>query len=163
MQNPPGSYPPQQGYQPGGYQTPGGYPPAGPTGGKTQTLNLDYNVAACLSYIPICLINPIVPIIWLVTEPKSNKFVRFHALQALFLLGFYIVGMIAVVIVSAIIGIVLGLASENLAALAGIVGVLGYFAVILAFLGLSIMGAVKGYGNQMWKAPIVGNLAEKNA
>jgi len=162
MQNPPGSYPPNQGYQPGGYNTPGGYPPA-PTGGKTKTLNLDYNVAACLSYIPICLINPIVPIIWLVTEPKTNKFVRFHALQALFLLGAYIVSMIGVVVIAAIIGIILGMASDSLAALAGLIGVIGYFVVILSFLGLSIMGAVKGYGGQMWKAPIIGNLAEKNA
>jgi uncharacterized membrane protein len=163
MQNPPGSYPPQQGYQPGGFQQPGGYPPAGPVSGKTQVLGLDYNVAAGLGYIPLCLLNPIVPILWLVTEPKTNKFVRFHALQALFLLGFYIVGIIAVVIVAAVLGIVLGMASETLAAIAGIIGVVGYVGVILAFLGLSIVGAVKGFGGQQWKMPIIGNLAEKNA
>lgn len=159
---PPGSYPPpQQGQQPGGFQ-PGGYPP-GPPAGKTKTLNLDYNVAAGLSYIPICLLNPIVPIIWLVTEPKENKFVRFHALQALFLVAFYIVGMIVIGIVGAILGAVLGVASEALAAIAGIIALLGYLAVVLGFLVMSVIGIIKGFGGQIWKAPIIGNLAEKNA
>ena len=122
MQNPPGgSYPPQQGQQQGGFQQPGGYPPMGPVSGKTQTLGLDYNVAAGLCYIPLCLINPIVPIIWIVTEPKSNKFVRFHAFQALFLAITYIVAIIAVVVVFAILGLALGMASETLAAVIGLV------------------------------------------
>src|SRR5215203_2007422 len=107
MQNPPGSYPPQQGYQPGGFQQPGGYPPAGPVSGKTQVLGLDFNVAAGLGYIPICALNLIAPILWLVTEPKTSKFVRFHAMQSLFLLAFTFVGIIAVVLVSMILGFVL--------------------------------------------------------
>ena len=163
MQNPPGSYPPQQGYQPGGFQQPGGYPPAGPVSGKTQVLGLDYNVAAGLGYIPICALNLIVPILWLVTEPKTSKFVRFHALQSLFLVAFTIVGIIAVVIIATVLGLVLGAISETLALIAGIIGVIGYAAVILSYLGLTIMGAVKAFGGQQWKAPIVGNLADKNS
>ncbi len=162
MQNPPGSYPPQQGYTPGGFQQPGGYPP-GPPVGKTQTLNLDYNVAAGLSYLPVCLINPIAPIIWLTTEPKENRFVRFHAMQALFLLGMTIAGIIGVVVVFGILGAVLSTVSEALAAIVGLIGFLAYIGVFLAFIGLSIMGIVKGWSGQVWKMPIIGNLAEKNS
>ena len=163
MQNPPpGSYPPPQGYSPGGYQ-PGGYPPPGPPAGKTKTLNLDYNVAAGLGYLPICLINPILPIIMLVTEPKENKFVRFHAMQALFLLGGYIVSIIAVAILATVLTLVGATMSETLGAILGLVGGLLYFAVIIAFLVLSVVGIIKAWGGNIWRAPIIGGLADKNS
>jgi uncharacterized membrane protein len=158
---PPGSYPPPQHQAPGGFQ-PGGYPP-GPPAGKTKTLNLDYNVAAGLGYLPICLINPILPIVMLVTEPKENKFVRFHAMQALFLLGGYIVGIIAVMVVGAIITVVAATISESLGAILGLLVALLYFVVIIAFLVLSVIGIIKGWGGQIWRAPIVGSIADKNS
>ena len=158
---PPGSYPPPQGYSPGGFQ-PGGYPP-GPPAGKTKTLNLDYNVAAGLSYLPVCLVNVIAPIIWLSTEPKENRFLRFHAMQALFLVGGAIASIIGVVVVFGILGAVLSTVSEGLAAIVGLIGFLAYIGVFIAFLGLSIMGIIKAWGGNVWKMPIIGNLAEKNS
>lgn len=160
MQNPPGSYPPNQGYQPGGFQTPGGYPPVGPTGGKTKTLNLDYNVAATLANVPICGINLITSIIWLVTEPKESRFVRFYALQSIMLL----VGVIALEIVAAIVltivGFIAGQISGGLALVVGLIAMVVYFGVLLAYVGLEIMACIKAYGNTMWKMPVVGNFAE---
>jgi hypothetical protein len=80
---PPYGYPGgPQGYQQGGYP-----PPSPPPTGQTKVLNLNYNTAALLCYIPTCccLINLIPCIIWLASEPRENKFLRFHALQGLFL------------------------------------------------------------------------------
>src|SRR2546423_14232566 len=102
--NPPGGYPPPPGgggYPPpqGGYPPPqGGFPPPGgggygyggpPPENKTKTLGFKYNVAALLCYLPTCLccLNVIFGIIWLATEPKENRFVRFHAMQGLLLFG----------------------------------------------------------------------------
>lgn len=73
MSQQPPSYPP-----PGGYQNePQPLPPGAP--GKTKVLNMDQNVGALLCYLPICCINLIFAIIWLATEPRENKFLRFHA------------------------------------------------------------------------------------
>src|SRR5215470_10647083 len=69
---------------PEGYQG-GGYPPPGAPTGKTKVMNLDYNVAGLLAYLPICCINLIFSIIWLATEPKENRLLRFHSLQSLIL------------------------------------------------------------------------------
>ena len=168
MQNPPGSYPPgsyppPQGYSPGGFQQPGGYPP-GPPSGKTQTLNLDYNVAAGLTYIPICAINLISSILWLVTEPKTNKFVRFHALQSLFLGALGIVLSIAMAVIFGVFfGIAAALESSALIFVVWIFYVLGFGALGLFMLAMIIMGAIKAFGGQIWKMPIVGNFAEKYA
>ena len=77
-----------------GYQGGVNPPPGAPTG-KTKVLNLDYNVAGMLSYLPICCINLVFSIIWLASEPKENRILRFHALQSLLLIGlFFIVNVI---------------------------------------------------------------------
>jgi len=165
MQNPPGSYPPpQQGYTPGGFPPSGGYPGGPPPTGKTQTLGLDYNIASGLCYLPVCLIHLIAPILWIATEPKTNKLVRLHAFQSLF--GYGLV--IAVFIVGWIIGaVIMGVAG---AADVAILGLLGFGVIALTYiiafcLGafIVIMGLIKGFGGQYWKFPIIGNLAEKFA
>ena len=166
MQNPPGgSYPPpQQGYQPGGFQQPGGYPPQGPMTGKTQTLGLDYNIAAGLCYVPVCAISLISSILWIVTEPKTNKMVRLHAFQSLFLGIFAAVVWIVALIVFGILSGVAGAADSGaLAAVVTIAWIL--FAVVFSrfCLAMVIMGLIKGFGGQYWKMPIIGTFAEKFA
>lgn len=161
MQNPPGSYPPPP---PGYQQAPGGYPGGPAPTGKTQTLGLDYNIAAGACYLPICLIHLIAPIMWIATEPKTNKMVRLHAFQSLF--GFALV--VAVFVIGWILGIIL--TAIGGAADVAIIGLLGIGVIFLAY-GLGfllgaffvIMGLIKGFGGQYWKFPIIGNLAEKFA
>jgi uncharacterized membrane protein len=151
---PPGNYPPPP---PGGHQG-GGYPPQGPPPGKTQTLGLDYNVAGLLCYLPICSINIILSIIWLVTEPKHNRFLRFHALQSLFLTGLVIVLYIVVSIIGGIAmtaGPLRGLGYSMFSLLNG--------AIALGYLVLSIIAMIKAYNNQIWKIPVIGDFAEKNS
>jgi uncharacterized membrane protein len=101
---------------------------------------LQDNVAGMLAYITI-----IPAIVFLVMEPYNrNRFIRFHAFQCLFLF----VAIIAIDIVLGFIPIV----GWMLAPLVG-----------LGALVLAIICLLKAYNNQMWKLPVIGDLAEKQA
>lgn len=133
-------------------------PPSGAPGGKTSFMNLDSNVGAMLCYIAnfLCCIGLVLAIIFLVTE-KENRFVKFHAVQSLFLAGLQIV----VGIVIGILGLILSLALNafDLSWIAWIL-ILGLrFILLFVFLILWIMGGVKAYGGQWYKLPIIGNFA----
>jgi uncharacterized membrane protein len=146
MSYPPSSYPPS-----GDYQGGGGFPPP-EGGGKTKTLNLDYNIAAMLCYLPLCCIPVVAEIIWLATEPKESRFVRFHALQGLllFIAGAVIGGVIYV------LGFVLAFISSALTFIFLLLALL-WWAVWVVVL---IIASVKAYQNQMWKLPVIGDFAE---
>ncbi len=102
-----------------------------------QAGGLQNNLAGALAYLWI------VAIIFLLIEPYNrNKFVRFHSFQALFL----------------------GLVSIAGHIVLGIVPFVGW--VILPFFSLAIfvvavICAVKAYGNQEFKLPVLGELAAK--
>ncbi len=116
-------------------QSAGGGTAAAPA---TQSGGLQSNLAAALSYLWITAI------IFLLMEPYNrDKFVRFHAFQALFLGIFSIVGHIAL----------------------GMIPVIGWFVLgplfsLLIFIA-AIISAVKAYGNQEFKLPVLGDLASK--
>jgi uncharacterized membrane protein len=102
-------------------------------------------------------------ILWLVTEPKENRFVRFHAMQGLLLFGVNFV----VSIIFRILGMVLGagaaVADSDLA-LGGGSLVLGLVQLVvgIGFLVIHIIAMVKANQGQMWKLPVIGDIAEKN-
>ena len=52
---------------------------------KTKLFEIDNNIAAALSYVPICFAGAIFSGVWMATEPKSNKYLRYHAFQSLVL------------------------------------------------------------------------------
>jgi len=145
-----------QGYQGGGYGAP---PPSQPTG-KTKVLNLDYNVAALLSYLPICCINLITSIIWIASEPRENKFLRFHALQSLMLTGVGIV----IYIVFMFLGVGMAFSPSRTAGAAGS-GLLSIvqLCIWLILLVVHIIAMVKAYQGQYWKLPVIGDIADKNS
>ncbi len=157
------SYPPPGGYQGGGYP-----PPPSPTSGKTKTLGLDFNLASLLCYMCwCCCIGVIASILWLATEPKENKFLRFHAWQALFLVGVWFV----VEIVLFVIGLVIGVGSGMMRG-GGLPGggfgmalllVVFHWGIRLIFFIIHVVAMIKAYGGQTWKLPIIGDLAEKNS
>ena len=127
-----------------------------------SALGLDGNLAAALGY-PI----GIIAIICLVME-KENRFVKFHALQAVLLYVAWIVLMIAFWIIAIILAVVGAAASA--AANSGAIG--GVFGGLLSLLGLVIglafligliLAAVKAYQGVQFKLPIIGNIAEKFA
>jgi uncharacterized membrane protein len=158
---------PPYGYPPGGYQG-GGYPPPPqpPNQGKTKTLGLDYNIAAMLCYLPTCLccINLIFSIIWLGTEPKENRFVRFHAMQGLMLFAISLVlGILFNVLgIGASFGTYVGTGGSDVAAHgAGLLISLLSSVISILLLVVHIIAIIKALQGQMWKVPVIGDLAEK--
>jgi uncharacterized membrane protein len=125
-----------------------------------SALGLDGNVAAALGY-PI----GIIAIICLIME-KENRFVKFHALQSILLHVAAVVLMIAMWVISAVllVGGIAASAATNTGAIGGLasmlLGLIWFVFVILYLLGL-IFSAVKAYQGNLFKLPIIGNMAEK--
>jgi uncharacterized membrane protein len=125
-----------------------------------SALGLDGNVAAALGY-PI----GIIALISLIME-KENRFVKFHALQSILMhVAFWVV-----LIAAWFIGIVLAIgsaaasAATDSGAIGGLFGSLFgllMFALFVAYVGALIFGAVKSYGGNMFKLPVIGNMADK--
>lgn len=128
--------------------------PSGQNPGTSST-GLQENLAALLTYIFI----PITSIIFLVIE-KSSRLVRFHAMQAL-LLG---VGMFVLMIVlSVVTAVILGVAaatSGTLATIVGLISTLFWLVLPLGMLLVWVLCLVKAYQGQMFKLPLIGNIAE---
>src|SRR5438105_15471111 len=119
-------------------------PPSGAPGGKTSFMNLDSNLGAMLCYILnfVCCLGLVLSIIFVITE-KENRFVKFHAVQSLFLAALQI----AVGIVIGILGLILSLALNTfeMAWLAWIL-ILGLrFILLLIFLLLWSLGVINVY------------------
>ena len=138
------------------YEPPNG-PASGVPGGKTS-LGLESNVGAMLCYIAnlICCLGLVLSIVFLVTE-KENRFVKFHALQSLFL---FLAG-IAVAIVVAVLGLLIYFvaATAHLGLVATFM-ILGLrLIVLLIFVVIWIIAGIKAYGGLWYKLPIVGEFA----
>jgi uncharacterized membrane protein len=123
---------------------------ASPTPGKTQ-LGLEPNLAAMLCYLPLCCAGLILSVVAVVVE-KENRFVRFHAFQSLLVHAALMV-----------LGFGGWFFSIALSMLSGFLGLV--VSVILAPVGLALLGAmiflmIKAYGNELFKLPVVGDLAQ---
>jgi uncharacterized membrane protein len=126
-----------------------------------SVFDLDANLVALLCYLGnfVCYLGLILSII-VVIQDKDNKLARFHAWQSIIL-------SIAAVVVTIIlyIGVFVGAVIDSAIGLPIISGLA--FLLILAFsLGLLVMiilAAIKGFGGEMYKIPVVGNMAEKYA
>lgn len=128
------------------------------SGGKTA-LGLDSNVGALLCYILnfVCYLGIVYSIIVLVTD-KTNKLPRFHAVQSLVLTVSLVVLMI-VLYIAMFIGVFVD-AAIGLPIISGIAGLI-MLVLSLAALVFMIIAAVKAYGGELYKIPVIGNLAEK--
>jgi len=125
-------------------------PPAAPPAAST---GMSSNVAGCLAYI----LGFITGIIFLVLDPyKNDKFVKFHAFQSIF----FSVVIIGFSIVWAILSVILGLVSMGF--LAGIMFLISLL-IHLVFLCFWIFLMYKAYQNEYYRAPIIGDLAAKQA
>jgi uncharacterized membrane protein len=125
-----------------------------PGAGKTA-LGLDNNVGALLCYLGnlVCALGLIYSIVVIVTD-KTNKLPRFHAFQSILL-----------TVVSAVIGIAIQIiATVAVAADSGILAMLiGLIALVfwLAVLIAVIYTAVKAFQGNIFKLPIIGEMADK--
>jgi uncharacterized membrane protein len=138
---------------------PEGGPPASAPTGKTQ-LGLEPNLGAALCYLAnfLCCIGLVLAVVFLVTE-KENRFVKFHALQSLFLALVQIALCIVMGILTQILGIVLGMIH---------LGILAFFLnwglgliLFVIFAIAWVLAGIKAYGGQSYKLPLIGEFAWK--
>ncbi|MGB7555932.1 MAG: zinc-ribbon domain-containing protein [Candidatus Korobacteraceae bacterium] len=119
-------------------------PPASYGNTNAPAAPMAENIAGMLAYFTI-----IPAIVFLVIEPYNrNRFVRFHSFQCLFTCAALIVLHICLSIFSYILPLMMF----------PIWGLLG-----LAELALWLLLVIKAYQHEMFKLPIVGDLAEKQA
>ena len=126
-----------------------------------STFDMDANLVALLCYLGnlVCALGLILSIITVIQD-KTNKLARFHAWQSIFTsvagivigIPLYIV-MFVGIFVDATIGFPL---------ISALIGLL-IFVFVIGMLIFTILAAVKGYGGQMYKIPVIGNFAEKYA
>lgn len=129
--------------------------------GKTA-LGLDANVGALICYLGnlVCALGLIYSIIVIVTD-KTNKLTRFHAWQSV-LLSVLPIAVIVVYLILAVIGVMIDAALGI--PIFSIIAMLVYFVLLLASLGLfvfMILAAVKAFNGELYKIPIIGNMADR--
>ncbi|CAN5878935.1 DUF4870 domain-containing protein [soil metagenome] len=124
------------------------------TNGKTA-LGLDNNIGALICYLGnlVCALGLIYSIIVLVTD-KTNKLPRFHAFQSILLSA---VGIIIAMVFGMIFGVAAAARSGILSGLGGLL----YMVVGLAVFAAMVFAAIKAYQGQIFKLPIIGDLADK--
>src|SRR3954452_13042584 len=123
-----------------------------------STFGLDANVVAGLCYVGnlVCYAGLILSIITLVTD-KTNKLARFHAFQSIFLT----VGLIVVMVLYFCAGIV-GAILDNAIGYPIFSLLLTLLSIVL-FLGILvavIIAAIKAFQGQIYKLPVIGNMAD---
>ncbi|MBA7507134.1 hypothetical protein ES706_05850 [subsurface metagenome] len=128
----------------GGSETPA-MPPA------ETSIGLQPNIAGLLCYVALWVTG----IVFVVIEKKST-FVKFHAWQSIMTFGILTVVQIVISILGAIAVATL---SVGLWGFVNVVGIL----VWLLTVGLWIAFMVLAYSGKMWKVPLVGDWAEKQA
>lgn len=114
---------------------------------QKSALGLDGNITALIGY-PIGIVALI-----LIFIEKDNKFVRFHAFQSILFWA-------AVTVIYIVLGIFTGI----LFAVSTTIG--GLFMMLLGLVGLALFAAMiflalKAYQGQMFKLPVIGDMAEK--
>lgn len=128
------------------------------SGGKTA-LGLDTNVGALLCYLGnlVCALGLIYSII-VIVQDKTNKLTRFHAFQSVLLsaAGLVIgIPLYIIIFIGAFIDAQIGLPIVS-----GLVSLLLFIFGIAMFIFV-IMAAIKAYNGQIYKIPVIGNLADK--
>src|SRR5215831_5216575 len=135
-------------------------PPSGAPGGggKTSFMTMDSNVAAMLCYILnfVCCLGLVLSIVFVVTE-KENRFVKFHAIQSLFLTGLQILTGVVIGLLSLVLTLALRPFDLELLAWFMILGL--RLLLLIVFLSLWILAGIKAYGGQWYKLPIIGEFA----
>lgn len=124
--------------------------------GKTEFLELNYNVAAALCYVPVA--PAVFGILWLVTEDKTNTYLRFHAIQSIALTCLLIAVNVVIGTVGAIIRIIPVVGD-------GIGFILTLFGGLLSFIFMGVcfrvMYAV--FKDKGGRLPIIADMADKYA
>ena len=136
------------------YEPPVALPSDAP-GGKTS-VGIDANLASMLCYLTMicCGLGIIISLVFFIIE-KTNRLLRFHAMQALLFGGVWIVVGVAFRILSALLSI--GDLDLGLVISWGLL--LVRILVALFLLIFLILAAIKAYQGQYYKLPIIGDIA----
>ncbi len=111
---------------------------------------IGFNVAGLLCY----LLWPVALIFFLLVGPyNKNKFVRFHAFQALFVGLALVLVAIGLQIMTSILALI--------PILGWIVDALAWFVYAIAVLVLVILLMYKAYNGELYSLPVIGNLASQ--
>jgi uncharacterized membrane protein len=128
-------------------------PPGQP--GKSST-GLDENIAALLSYV----FGWVSGLVFFLME-KDSKLVRFHAMQSiLFCVVIAVLG-IALWILTFVFLLVGALLPDTMGSLLALLGTLIWIVFSVALLIGWILCLVRAYQGQLFKLPVIGNMAEK--
>ena len=154
------------------YVAPQYNPPVPTSQWGSSSLGMEAHILAGLTWLSMILLGPIIPIVIFFVE-KTNRFVKFHAAQAILLSAAGVIFWVVVSIINVIVFSAATAASTvNSAAAAGGatagLGALGllsclYFIVGLAFLGIWIWGIIAAFTGKATKLPIIGGFAERMA
>jgi uncharacterized membrane protein len=118
--------------------------------GKTST-GMQANVAGLLSYV----LGWITGLILFLIE-KENKFVRFHAMQSIIVFGALFILQIVIGVFMAMLAMMgLGVIHPLFSLIRGLLFLVGFILWILLM--------VKAYQGEMFKVPVIGDMAEKKA
>ncbi|MDX6406665.1 MAG: hypothetical protein QOH70_4120 [Blastocatellia bacterium] len=130
-------------------------PPSSAPGGTTS-IGIDANLASMLCYLTMicCGLGIIVSLVFFIME-KTNRLLRFHAMQALLFGGVWIVVGIALRILSVLVSI----GGMDLGFLIFWGLLLVRILVALFLLIFLLLAAIKAYQGQYYKLPIIGNIA----
>lgn len=131
-------------------------PPTGTSATGAQG-GMSPGVAALLVYLPICLIGVICALLFgFILEPyKRDRYIRFHAFQSLALHVSLVVVWVGVFIFAALVTAVLHIFALFIIPLEMLLG--------LGMLILFVFMMIKANGMQMYKLPVIGDWAEKQA
>jgi uncharacterized membrane protein len=124
---------------------------------KSST-GLDANIAALLAY----LLGLLGGLIFFFIE-KNSRFVKFHAMQSI--LFNVVVGVVAIVltIVVTILTLVISSISSSLGFIVSMLSLVFWLGFGLVIIITAILLLIKAFQGQMFKLPIIGNMAEKFA
>lgn len=127
-------------------------PNAYATGATATAGGMTDNVAATLCYVLTFITGGI----FLLIEPyNKNRFVRFHAFQAIFFgLAWFVINIVLSIVLNILVHIIGAFA---------LIGLVVWPVLGLAMLGLWIFLMVKAYQGQKFMLPVIGPLAEKQA
>lgn len=110
--------------------------------GTTQLLKVSFRMMTIMCYMPF--LSLVAAVAALATEPISNKFVRFHAWQSLFLIGIVFAISVVVTFLSAMMPL---LAMINLV-------------LTLTYMHRSVMMMLDANKGKMTKLPLIGDWAD---
>jgi len=133
--------------------------------------NLNANVMALICYVASVVVG-FIPVLryvaWLVPlalflMEKQSEFVKFHAMQSFLL---HVVGAVLSLVVSVVLGGIVGAGSLNAAtfyAAVGIAGIIGLLITVISIVILvfAIIAMVGAYRYKETHIPIIGDIAEK--